>query len=271
MQATSKASFEAASRSWEAVLAAIGDRGLDLGEQIFGVADLLAGSARLRRSLSDPSRSGADKAALAERVLRGAVDDEVTDLVAGLVRSRWSAPESLAAALEVLAVDSILAGAQADGRLESVEDELFRLERLLARERDLRLALSNRDVPAERRVQLVDSVFAEKVEPETRAFLTRAVRGVTTRSISSALNAAVERAAERRRRLVATVLAAAPLTPVQVGRLQGVLERAYGRPVEVKVGLDERVIGGMRITVGSEVVDATMLARLDEARRRLAG
>lgn len=271
MRATSKASFEAASRAWESVLAAHGERGLSLGEQIYGVADLLMGSAPLRRSLSDPSRSGADKAALAERVLHGVVDDEVADLVAGLARSRWSAPESLAAALEVLGVDSILAGAQAAGRLESVEDELFRLDRLLARERDLRLALSNRDVPAERRILLVESVFGDKLQPETRAFLTRAVRGVTSRSISSALNSALERAAERRRRLVATVMAAAPLTSVQVGRLQTILERAYGRPVEVKVGLDERVIGGMRITVGSEVVDATMLARLEEARRRLAG
>lgn len=271
MRATSKASFEAASRAWEPVLAARGDRGLRLGEQIFGVADLLEDSGPLRRSLSDPSRSGADKAELAERVLRGAVDDEVVDLVAGLARSRWSAPESLAAALEVLAVDSILAGAQAAGRLESVEDELFRLERLLARERNLRLALSDRDQPAERRAGLVEAVFAGKVEPETRAFLARAVARVSTRSISSALNAVVERAAERRRRLVATVMAAAPLTPAQVDRLQGILERAYGRPVEVKVGLDETVIGGMRITVGSEVVDVTMLARLEEARRRLAG
>jgi len=271
MRATSKASFDVASRAWEAVLVGVGDRGLDLGEQLYGVSDLLASSGPLRRALSDPSRDGSDKAALAQRVLRGAVASEVVDLIAGLVRSRWSSPENLAHAVEVLAVDSILAGAQAGGRLETVEDEVFRISRILVSEREVRVALSNRDASVAHRTSLVDDLFGGKVTPETLTFLRRATAAVGSRSLSSALHAIVLRAAERRRRLVATVIAAAPLTGAQVERLQGILERAYGRPVQVKVGLDESVIGGMRITVGSEVVDVTMLARLDEARRRLAG
>jgi F-type H+-transporting ATPase subunit delta len=31
------------------------------------------------------------------------------------------------------------------------------------------------------------------------------------------------------------------------------------------------VIGGLRVQVGSELVDGTVTARLDEARRRMAG
>jgi F-type H+-transporting ATPase subunit delta len=271
MRATSQASLAAASGRWEPVLRRAGSGAFAWGEQLYALADLLAGDVSLRRALSDPSRSGDDKAELAGNVLSGKVADEVTELVQGLVRSRWSSSENLAHALEVLAVDSVLASAEAQGRLAAVEEELFRVDRLLASQRELRRALSDQDAGLPRRLAVVDSIFGGKVARETLLFIERATASLRSRSITSALNAILERAAERRRRLSAVVVAAAPLTEAQVSRLGGILERAYGRPVQVNVSVDERVVGGLRIQVGSEVVDATVLSRLDEARRRLAG
>lgn len=270
MRATSKASFEAASARWEAVLAKAGDQGLKLGEQLYQLSDLLESNATLSRALSDPSRSAQDKAALVENIARGKVDDKVTDLVAQLVQSRWSAPENLAHSLEVLGVDALLAAAQARGALETVEDELFRFDRLLAAERDLRVALVDKDASLERRLALVDRLVAGKVQPETKFFIERSVTALRSRSLFSALHSIGERAAERRSRLVATVIAASPLTAEQATRLRGILERAYGRSVQVNVGVDPALIGGMRITIGSQLVDASILGRIDEARRRLA-
>jgi F-type H+-transporting ATPase subunit delta len=271
MRATSEASYAAASQRWEPVLTAVGPRAFELGTQLYALSDLLDANPSLLRALSDPSREGEDKAELAGRVLHGKVADEAVELVQGLVRSRWSAPHDLPHALEVLAVDALLASAQAHGRLETVEDELFRVDRLLTAQRDLRLALSDQDRPVEQRQDLVGTLFDGRLSPESVAFIERATATLRTRSITSALSAITRRAAERRRRLAATVIAAAPLTPAQVRRLEGILERAYGRAVQVNVGVDERVVGGLRIQVGSEVVDGTMLSRLDEARRRLAG
>lgn len=271
MRATSKASFEAASRRWEPVLSAVGARGLALGEQLFSAADLLAGSVRLGRALTDPSRRGEDKAALVESLFRGKVADEVTELLQGMARDRWSAPGDLSHSVEILAVDAVLAAAEAGGRLETVEDELFRVDRVIVAERELRMALADREATPQRRVALADSVFGNKVSAETGVLLRRALVSPGARSVLSALHATAARAAARRERLVATVIAAAPLTPGQVQRLSEILARAYGRQVQVNVGVDERVIGGMRVSVGSEVVDATVLARLDEARHRLAG
>jgi F-type H+-transporting ATPase subunit delta len=271
MRATSQASYAAASRRWEPVLAAAGSRAFELGRQLYQLSDLLDGAPSLLRALSDPSRDGEDKAALADRVLRGKVADEVVELVQGLVRGRWSEPGDLPHALEILAVDSLLASAEAHDRLAAVEDELFRVDRLLTAQRELRVALSNQDKPVEQRRELVRSLFEGRLTPESVALVERATETLRVRSITSALGAITRRAAERRRRIAAVVIAAAPLTPAQVRRLEGILERAYGRPVQVNVGVDEHVVGGVRIQVGSEVVDGTMLARLDEARRRLAG
>ena len=78
-------------------------------------------------------------------------------------------------------------------------------------------------------------------------------------------------AAERRKRLVAAVTSASVLTEAQETRLGALLERAYGRAVQLNVTVDPTVIGGLRIQVGADVVDSTVLSRLADARRRLAG
>ncbi len=270
MRATSKASFEAASARWEPVIAKAGARGVQFGRQLYQLSDLLEGDASLSRALTDPSRSAPDKAALVDNIARGKVDDEVADLLVELVQLRWSAPANLAHALEVLAVDAILASAQARGALEKVEDEIFRFDRLLVAERELRRALVDREASLERRLALVDGLVAGKVEPETQLFIDRSVSDLRARSIFSALHGIGDRAAARRARLVATVIAASPLSAAQATRLRSILEAAYGRSVQVNVGVDEKLIGGLRITVGSELVDASIVGRLDEARRRLA-
>ena len=45
----------------------------------------------------------------------------------------------------------------------------------------------------------------------------------------------------------------------------------YGKPVSLQTVLDPSVVGGIRIQIGDEVVDGTVLRRLDRVRRDLAG
>ena len=76
--------------------------------------------------------------------------------------------------------------------------------------------------------------------------------------------------AQWRDRQVATVTTAHDLTPAQKERLGGLLERLLGRRVALNVVVDPRVVGGLRVQSGADVLDATVLARLADARRRLA-
>lgn len=270
MRATSEASLAAAMERFEPVLDAAGERAADLGAEIFAVVDALDSSVSLRRALTDPTRTADAKAGLAERLLAGSASPEVVALVAGMVRERWSSEADLAEALEEVGTTAVLATADASGSLLQVEDELFRLGRVLAEQRELRVALGSVDLPAERRTGLADRLLSAASEP-TRALVRRTVGALRTRSVTGRLARIGELAAQRRQRVVATVLAAAPLTQAQVQRLTEILTRAYDAPVHVHVAIDPSVIGGLRVQVGSEVVDATVLSKLEEARRRIAG
>ena len=271
MRGTSQASLEAVARGFEPVLRSAGADGATIGAQLFAVVDALDSSGSLRRALSDPSRDGQAKADLAVGLLRGKVDDRVAELVAAMARGRWSVEADLVEAIEELAADSVLASAESTGSLAQVGDELFRLDRVLLGQRDLRRAITERAAAPAERAKLIRALFAGKVSPVTLQLLERAATAPRGRSITAATGFFGRLAARRRERLVASVSIAAPLSTAQQERLQGILERAYGRQVQLNVTLDPEVIGGMRIQVGAEVVDSTVLANLDDARRQLAG
>ncbi|MPV48916.1 MULTISPECIES: F0F1 ATP synthase subunit delta [unclassified Pseudactinotalea] len=271
MRATSSASLAAAAGRWEPVVTGAGPQAADYGRQLFAVVDVLDSSAGLRRALTEPTREGEAKARLVTDVFGATVAEPVADLIAGLARDRWSDERDLTDAVEELAITSLLVAADSRDGIADLEEDVFRIVRLLAEERELRLSLSNRDLPAERRVDLVRSVFGERIGSEAFDLVSRVVAAPRGRTLTAGLMRVAEHAATRRNRLLAVVTAAVPLSRAQQDRLGAMLSSAYGRTMQVNVAVDPALVGGLRIQVGDELVDATVLTRLDEARRRLAG
>jgi len=74
-------------------------------------------------------------------------------------------------------------------------------------------------------------------------------------------------AAAQKNRVVATVRVAQPMSPEHVQRLRAALSRQVGREVLIQEVVDESVLGGARVELGSEVIEGTVRDRLDEARR----
>jgi F-type H+-transporting ATPase subunit delta len=270
MRGVSRESFADGQERLETLLGSPRADPARLADALFAVTDVLAANPGLRRALTDPARDGEAKAALVQRVFGGRVEGAAVDLVAGLVRARWGGSGDLTDAVESLAVTSVLAAAEAAGRLDAVEDELFRFARMVEGDQALRDAFSYRTPGVDRKVQLVHRLLEGRAAPETIRLAGQAAahpRGLRTEQV---LERFVQAAAERRQRRVAYVVAATPLTTEERGRLEAALRRRYGR-VRLNVDVDPEVIGGLRVQIGSELVDGTISARLDEARRRLAG
>ncbi len=242
-----------------------------LGDDLFGITGALAGNPGLRRALTDPSRGAEAKVALVSGLFAGKVSPAALDLFSGVAGSRWSAPGDLVDATENLAVQTVLAGAEKSGRLDAVEDELFRFGRTVAGDQSLRDAFSARTEGDGRKAALVERLLGGKAAPETVRLAVQAAaapRGLRTERV---LESYVEAAAERRRQLVAEVIVAQPLTDEQRARLTAALLRIYDRPVRLNVDVDPSVVGGIRVSVGGEIIDGSVSGRLDQARRKLAG
>jgi F-type H+-transporting ATPase subunit delta len=62
----------------------------------------------------------------------------------------------------------------------------------------------------------------------------------------------------------AVVYSAFPIEAAALADVAGVLERRFGRKLNVTVQQDPSLIGGIRVVVGDEVLDTSVKARLEQ-------
>lgn len=270
MQGPSRVAYEAVAEHLDDVLDRSPGDAATLGDALFTVAGLLWAEPALRRALTDPGRSADDREALARRLAGDRIEPAAADLFAAAVRERWGGPRYLIAAIDEFGVIAHLAAADDNGRLDSVEDEVFRFGQTVHAAADLRSALLDPAAPVEARRGLVRRLLADRASPETASLVEHAVLTSRDRRLEPALERIAELAAGRRQRRVAVVRVATPLTPDHRERLESALAAHVGGPVRLNVVVDPDLLGGVRVEIGDEVVDGTVQSRIADLQRQLA-
>ncbi|MBO3744563.1 F0F1 ATP synthase subunit delta [Streptosporangiaceae bacterium NEAU-GS5] len=269
MRGQSRAAFAEVEERFNSV-AGSADLG-PLADELFQVADLFDREHGLRRALSDPARPAEQKAQTAEVLLEGKVSRAALDTAIAAVSAKWSQSGDLADAIERLGVLAAAAEADGAGRLDDVEDELFRFGRILAANPDLRRTLADAAVPADRKQGLLDELLASRVAPATLRLITQLVTHPRGLGLERGLDSFGLLVAKYRERLVAVVRSAVALSDEQRTRLAAWLRATYGRDVHLNVEVDPKVLGGFSVKIGDELIDSTIAGRIEDVRRRLAG
>ena len=243
----------------------------DLAEQLFAAGSTIDGSATLRRALTDPSREGEAKDGLARRLFGGKVSDQATHVLAVLAGQRWADERDLSDTIENFGVAALAESADRAGRLQQVEDELFRFERIVDGTPQLRDALTNRQGNPAGKAELVERLLDGKSAPETVRLAKQAVGKRSDKRLDAILESYLKLIADRRGQLTAVVTSAQEISGEERQRLAGALERLYGRPIQVQSIVDPQIVGGLKVQVGDEVIDGTIATKLEGARRHFGG
>lgn len=239
-----------------------------LAGELFSVVDAIEGQPTLRRGLTDPGLPEEQRRALARRLLEGRISPAAVQVAEQATGMRWAGGKSLAAAIERQGVRAELRAAQQNGQLDNVEEELFRFARTVVADRGLSAALRDRRATLEARRDLVTTLLDGRAYEATVVLARRAVAGQHG-AFDQTVDSYLDLAADLRRRGLATVRVARPLSPEQHDRLRAALSRQVGREVAMHVIVDPEVLGGVRVEMGDEVIEGTVAGRLDEARRRI--
>ena len=166
---------------------------------------------------------------------------------------------------------ALFAIAEAEGSLDELEDQLYRFAKAVEGEPRLREALTDPQLPVDRKKAVLDEVLRDRANPHTINLVGFLIEQGRAKDLSRIIGALAELASERRQRAVAEVRTAIPLDSDRRARLTEALSRATGRDVELKVLVDPAVIGGVVARVGDYVFDGTVRRKLELAREQLAG
>ena len=241
-----------------------------LSADLFKALGAVGSSVGLRRALTDPARDHASKTALINDLFGSQIGAKAVSLLVSAASFRWSSSSEIADAIEQIAVEAEATAANGENALDRVEEELFLFSRLIVTSNELRLALNDRADSTDRKVALVDSIFAAKADPSTVRLLEALVGGTRGRSIEAALSAFAHAVSARRNRLVAVVRSVIALTPAQSEKLAASLTKQVGQPVHINTEIDPSVLGGIEVRFADEIIDGTISNRLAEASRALA-
>jgi F-type H+-transporting ATPase subunit delta len=162
--------------------------------------------------------------------------------------------------------DAAFAVALAEGNLNEVEDELFRLGRVLQTNDELRTALTDPHIPVSRRQQIVEDLLEGKATQTTVAIVSMIVGAGRATDLPKIAEDLVQRTASNSGQAIAEVRSAVPLTETQIAELTTALKARTNLDIAIKNIVDPSVMGGIVTQIGDSVLDGTVRTRLNQLR-----
>ena len=241
-----------------------------IGNELFTITKVLDDSIQLERALTDPSRPVADKVAVLTELLGDNVHPMTMEIMTDLVSRHWSRARDIANAAEDFGVDAMMYYADATGATLQVSVELSELHSALLNLPVVRAKLYDYQATSEARVKLFREVFSGKtLNKVTMRLAEHATCNLRRRRYLETIQWMINKLSRHMGESMVTVTTATPLKKEQIERLVEVYSAKVGRQVHINSVVDPTVLGGMRIQVGDEVTDNTVVAQLQNLHRKV--
>ncbi len=241
-----------------------------IGNELFTITKVLDDSIQLERALTDPSRPVADKVAVLKELLGDNAHPMTMEIMTDLVSRRWSRARDIANAVEDFGVDAMMYYADATDATLQVSIELSELHSALLNLPVVRAKLYDYQATSEARVKLFREVFSGKtLNKVTMRLAEHATCNLRRRRYLETIQWLINKFSRHMGESMVTVTTATPLKKEQIKRLVEVYSAKVGRQVHINLVVDPTVLGGMRIQVGDEVTDNTVVAQLQNLHRKV--
>lgn len=239
-----------------------------IGNELFTITKVLDDSIQLELALTDPSRPVADKVAVLKELLGDNAHPMTMEIMTDLVSRRWSRARDIANAVEDFGVDAMMYYADATDATLQVSIELSELHSALLNLPVVRAKLYDYQATSEARVKLFREVFSGKtLNKVTMRLAEHATCNLRRRRYLETIQWLINKFSRHMGESMITVTTASPLNIDQIKRLTDVYSAKLDHPVHINSVVDPTVLGGMRIQVGDEVTDNTVVAQLQQLHR----
>ncbi len=147
--------------------------------------------------------------------------------------------------------------------LESLETDVDALDGALTESADLRTLITS---PVYSRDQVTAAITAVSRKMDLSQTVTGTLGLMASKrrlfALPQVLNALRDLIAEEKGEITAEITSASALSPAQEAELTRVLKERVGKEIKLKSTVDESLIGGLVIKVGSQMIDTSIRAQL---------
>ena len=239
-----------------------------IGNELFTITNVLDHNIQLERALTDPSRPVEDKVAVVKTLIGDEAHPLTMEIMSDLVARRWSRVSDIANAAEDFGVDGMMYYADHTNATLQVSIELAQLHSALLNLPVVRSKLYDATVPAEARIKLLYSLIGNAdFNVVTKRLAEHATCNLRNRRYLQTIQWLINKFSRHMGESMVTVTTATPLNQEQIKKLITIYSAKTGHPVHINSVVDPTVLGGMRIQVGDEVTDNTVVAQLQHLQR----
>ena len=239
-----------------------------IGNELFTITSALDHNIQLERALTDPSRPVEDKVAVVKTLIGNQAHPLVMEIMSDLVSRRWSRVSDIANAVEDFGVDGMMYYADHTNTTLQVSVELAELHSALLNLPVVRTKLYDATVSSEARIKLLYRLIGDAdFTKVTKRLAEHATCNLRNRRYLQTIQWLINKFSRHMGESMVTVTTATPLSKEQVEKLIAIYTAKTGHPVHINSVVDPTVMGGMRIQVGDEVTDNTVVAQLQHLQR----
>ena len=156
-----------------------------------------------------------------------------------------------------------------EGLSEAMLPELDAIQEIFEQSPAYPRLLSSAALSKEERCGLIDQAFRGKIQPYLLNFLKILCEKGHLKQLAGCRDEFRQRYNQDHGILEVRAVAAAALTPALREKLIKKLEQTTGKQIDLRVNVDERVLGGLRLEYDGQQLDGTVKNRLDQLRKQL--
>lgn len=162
--------------------------------------------------------------------------------------------------------------AEAAGKLDKVADDLKALRSMIQESADLGRVIASPVLSREVQVKAMTAIAAKTGMDElTGNFVGMVAKNRRLAALSGMIRAFLDELSRRRGEATAQVISAKVLSATQLQAVSDVLKKAAGTKVSVESTVDESLLGGMIVKVGSRMIDSSLKTKLQQLHLSMKG
>ncbi|WP_137699826.1 F0F1 ATP synthase subunit delta [Marimonas lutisalis] len=175
-----------------------------------------------------------------------------------------SEPASISTGIAARYATAVFELAKESKNVKALEGDIAALEEALAGSADFNALISSpiytRDQQAAAVTAIANKMGLSELMSNTLSLMAGKRRLFVLPQLVRALRAAI---AEDKGEVTADVVSAKPLTKAQLTKLAKSLKASVGKDVNINATVDEALIGGLVVKVGSKMIDTSIRSRLN--------